>query len=89
MQASWEDVDSIRECPWCKTKPVMKIHKNSDWVNGPSCILEADGCYCINTNCDFVYGAGPWQEKERCWDAKVKTWRNQYGQLVQGTLREE
>lgn len=85
--ATWEDVEEIRICPLCGTKPVMKIHYNSDWVNGPSCILEADGCYCPNGECDFTFGNGPWNEPKRQWDWKRKNWKNQYGQDVQGTKK--
>lgn len=86
---SSEEIEKITVCPFCGRSPIMKIHINSDWVNGPSCILEADGCYCIYRDCNFVYGNGPWLEEKRQWNEKDKTWLNQYGQLVKGTCRKQ
>lgn len=82
-----EDIEKIIVCPLCKRNKIMKIHINSDWVNGPSCILEADGCYCTYSDCDFRYGNGPWLYKERKWNGIEKTWLNQYEQVVKGTCK--
>lgn len=90
MENRWEqDIENISTCPLCGRKHLMKIHINSDWVNGPSCILEADGCYCTYSDCPFVCGNGPWNEEKRKWDGINKTWLNQYGQQARGTCRRE
>ena len=82
-----EQIENMNVCPKCNRDRMMRIHINSDWVNGPSCILEADGCYCTYADCDFVFGEGPWMEAARCWNSREKTWKNQYGQTAYGTCR--
>lgn len=84
-----EELEKITICPLCRRNHIMKIHINSDWVNGPSCILEADGCYCTYYDCEYIYGNGSWNDNKRQWNGKEKTWLNQYGELVRGTCRHE
>ena len=84
-----EELEKITSCPLCRRNHIMKVHINSDWVNGPSCILEADGCYCTYYDCEYIYGNGPWNDNKRQWNGKEKTWLNQYGELVKGTCRRE
>ena len=84
-----EEIENITVCPLCGRRNIMKVHINSDWVNGPSCILEADGCYCTYLDCDFVCGKGPRLEEKRQWNGREKTWLNQYGQPVKGSCRSE
>ena len=87
QMVSSEEIENITICPLCGRSNLMKVHINSDWVNGPSCILEADGCYCTYSDCAFTFGKGPWLEETRQWNGKEKTWLNQYGQLVKGSYR--
>ncbi len=82
-----EEIEMIKKCPLCKDTSIMYVHYNTDWVNGLSCILEADGCYCTHSTCQYTHGAGPWDEESRNWNDFEKTWKNQYGQLVQGTKK--